>query len=95
MDDIAYISADHYTAAAISKKGDLWIWGDNSFGEIGNSRCGNGIPSVSTDVVSEPYLVLKKMKEVWFEDYTVYAMSFQDEEYIWGKNASATPTSAE
>lgn len=95
MDDIAFISADYYTAAAISKKGDLWMLGDNSFGEIGNSRRGNGMPSVSTDVVSEPYLVLKKIKEVRFEDFTVCAVTFQNQEYIWGKNAVATPKSAE
>ena len=91
LDDIAFIAADYNTAAAISKKGDLWIWGDNSFGEIGNSRRGNGQPSVSTDVVSEPYLALKKIKEVYFEDYTVYAVDFQDQKYSWGKNAAATP----
>ena len=79
MDDIAFISADYYTA----------------FGEIGNSRRGNGMPSVSTDVVSEPYLVLKKIKEVRFEDFTVCAVTFQNQEYIWGKNAAATPKSAE
>ncbi len=91
LDDIAFIAADDYTAAAISKKGDLWVWGDNSFGEIGNRRRGNGMPGVSTDVVSEPYLVLKKVKEVRFEDYTVYAVTFQDQEYRWGKNATAFP----
>lgn len=93
LDDIAYIAATGFTAAAISKKGDLWIWGDNSYGEIGNSRRGNGMPTASTDVVSEPYLVLKKMKEVWFEDdHTVHAITFRDEEYVWGGEASATPT---
>lgn len=91
MDDIAFIAADSVTAAAISKKGDLWVWGDNSFGEIGNGRRGNGMPSVSTDVVSEPYLALKKIKEVYFEDYTVYAVTFQDQEYSWGQNAAASP----
>lgn len=92
MEDIAFIAADAYTAAAISKKGDLWVWGDNSFGEIGNRRRGNGLPSVSTDVVSEPYLVLKQIKEVRFEDFTVYAVDFQDQEYSWGKNATAFPS---
>ncbi len=91
MDDIAFIAADYNTAAAISKKGDLWVWGDNSFGEIGNSRRGNGMPSVSTDVVSEPYLVLKKIKEVYFEDFTVYEVDFQNQKYSWGKNAVASP----
>ncbi|MCX4340330.1 MAG: penicillin-binding transpeptidase domain-containing protein [Lachnospiraceae bacterium] len=95
MDDIAFIAADHVTAAAISKKGDLWVWGDNSFGEIGNIRRGNGMPSVSTDVVSEPYLVLKKIKSVRFEDNTVYAVDFQDQEYCWGKNATAYPKPVE
>ncbi len=91
MDDIAFIAVDVYTAAAISKKGDLWIWGDNSFGEIGNRRHGNGLPSVSIDVVSEPYLALKQIKEVRFEDFTVYAVDFQDQEYSRGKNATAFP----
>lgn len=63
----------------------------NSFGEIGNKRRGNGLPGVSTDVVSEPYLALKQVKSVRFEDYTVYAIDFQDREYCWGQNATAYP----
>ena len=51
----------------------------------------NGMSGVSSDVVSEPYLALKKIKEMYFEDYTVYAVNFQDQEYSWGKNAVAYP----
>lgn len=91
MDDVAFIAAGHYTAAAVSNKGDLWVWGDNSFGEIGNGRRGNGMPGASTDVVSEPYLALKKVKEVYFEDFTVHAVDFQGQKYIWGKGVAASP----
>lgn len=29
-DNSGMIAADAYTAAAISKKGDLWVWGKNA-----------------------------------------------------------------
>lgn len=61
------------------------------YGVDDNGSRGNGMPSVSTDVVSEPYLVLKQIKEVRFDDFTVYAVNFQDKEYSWGKNAISFP----
>lgn len=41
FDYVKFIASGSYTAAAITKTGDLWIWGDNSYGQIGNGRKGN------------------------------------------------------
>lgn len=95
MDNVKYIAHGDYTAAAITGAGDLWIWGDNSFGEIGNGRKGNGLPSVSDDVVSKPYLVMKKVKSVRFDEHTVYASGSDDAVYAWGEEYSASPEKLE
>ena len=91
MDNVKFIAHGDYTMAAISGPGDLWIWGDNSNGMIGNGRKGNGLPAVSDDVVSEPYLTLKRIKSVRFGGCTVYAEGFDDEMYVWGEGHGAWP----
>lgn len=60
------------------------MWGDNSFGEMGNGRVGNKMPTASIDVVSEPYLVMKNIRKVTIEEFTVYAETMQGEIYTWG-----------
>lgn len=95
LDNVKFIECGLYTAAAITERGDLWVWGDNSFGQIGNGRKGNGMPTVSTDVVSEPYLALKKIQRVIFEEETVYAVDFYNNLYVWGKGNGVKPEKIE
>ena len=91
MDNVKFIAHGDYTMAAISGPGDLWMWGDNSNGMIGNGRKGNGLPEMSDDVVSEPYLTLKRIKSVRFGGGTAYAKGFDDEMYVWGEGHGAWP----
>lgn len=95
MDSVAYIACDSYTLAAIQENGDLWTWGDNSYGEIGNDRKGNEMPTVSTDVVSKPYFVLNQIQSVEFKDHVVSATKFDGTLYRWGNDTYAKPTLAE
>lgn len=91
MDHVKYAAVGGGYLMVLQEDGTLYTMGANLNGQLGNTRRGNGIPSVSTDVVSEPYLVLKKIKEVYFEDFTVYAVDFQNQKYSWGKNAVTSP----
>lgn len=84
-----------FTLAAISENGELYMWGDNSFGEIGNGKRGNGLPTISECYTSKPYLVKKNIKDVRFEDSTVYATNYWDEVYVWGQNRGSKPKKAE
>ncbi len=95
MDNVKFISLGEYTAAAISGSGDLWAWGDNSCGQVGNGRKGNGLPAFSDDVVSSPYLAMKKIKSVSIRGNTVTAVDFSDREYVWGEGYGASPREAE
>ena len=95
MDNVKFISLGDYTAAAISGPGDLWLWGDNSCGQVGNGRKGNGLPSVSDDVVSSPYLAMKKAKSVSIRGNAVTAVDFSGKEYVWGEGYGAWPKEAE
>lgn len=95
FDYVKFIASGSYTAAAITKTGDLWIWGDNSYGQIGNGRKGNEMPTASIDVVAEPYLVLKKIQSVKFENNTVYATDFENNVYAWGEENTAKPKKIE
>ncbi len=95
MKKISYIACDSYTAAAIREDGTLFTWGDNSYGEIGNRTKGNGMPTVSTYVVSEPFKLMEKIKEVRFEDYAAYATAFNGDVYVWGKGYTLSPKKIE
>ena len=88
MENVRYIDCGLYNLAAITKRGDLYMWGDNSFGEIGNGRVGNKMPTAAIDVVSEPYLVMKNIRKVTIEEFTVYAETMQGEVYTWGDSVA-------
>lgn len=95
MGKISYIACGLYTAAAIRNDGTLFMWGDNSFGEIGNRTKGNEMPTVSTYVVSEPFKLMEKIKDVHFDNHTVYATTFSGEVYVWGKGYTLSPKKIE
>ena len=73
MGGVAYIACGEQTAAAIKYSGELWMWGDNSYGEVGNKIAGNEMPAYHVNIVSKPYLTIEQVTKVWFEEHTVYA----------------------
>lgn len=85
MKDAVYVESGLYTLAAINDEGDLYMWGDNSFGEIGNGNRGEGLPTISIYYVSEPYLVKENIKDVRIDEFTVYATNYWDEVFAWGE----------
>ena len=88
MENVCYIDCGLYNLAAITKRGDLYMWGDNSFGEMGNGRVGNKMPTASIDIVSEPYLVMKNIRKVTIEEHTISAETMQGEIYTWGDSVA-------
>lgn len=95
MENAVYVECGLFTLAAISENGELYMWGDNSFGEIGNGKRGNGLPTISECYTSKPYLVKKNIKDVRFENSTVYATNYWDEVYVWGQNRGSKPKKEE
>lgn len=91
MENAVYVASGLYTLAAINEKGELYMWGDNSFGEIGNGNRGEGLPTISIYYVSEPYLVKKNIKDVAFDEFTVYATNYWEEVYAWGNSYGTKP----
>lgn len=59
LDNCIYVSSGSNTAGAITKKGELYTWGDNLFGECGQ---GTGIP-----IMAKPQKAASNVKMVWFE----------------------------
>ena len=95
MGGVSYIACGNQTAAAIKYNGELWMWGDNSYGEVGNRIVGNEMPTYHTNIVSKPYLTMEQVIKVWFDENTVYAETDSGETYVWGKGYAAVPTKIE
>ena len=38
LKNIRFITSKGYNAAAISKNNDLYLWGDNAYGQLGNGK---------------------------------------------------------
>ena len=58
MDDVLYIAAKEHNSAAITKKQQLYVWGDNRHGQIArDGRSGQG---------SMPELVMHSASSVYF-----------------------------
>ncbi len=70
-----------YSVSAITTNGDLYCWGDNSYGQIGN----NG----NTKKQTIPVQVLSNVKSVYYSysDYcSVSAITTDGDLYCWGNN---------
>lgn len=92
LSDCVFISAGNSHSAAITSNYDLYLWGDNSCGEIGNGERGNGFPTASNLVVSRPYLALKNVKWVRLLGTTTFAITTDNALWAWGSNQSTVPT---
>lgn len=98
MGGVAYIACGGRTIAAIKYNGELWMWGDNTYGQVGNKIAGPKGASTTNFSVTKPYLTMEQVKNVRFEgfnDSTVYAETLSGETYVWGEGYSAVPTRVE
>lgn len=73
-----YSSASHTRInAAITKNGDLYTWGQNAHGALGNG---------STENLYRPGKILSNVKSVGLGYYSGAAVTRDGQLYIWGKN---------
>ena len=93
MENVAYVdietTMDNYgsevgydtmsSTAAITKNGDLYMWGNNWIGQIG---CGKSGGTVYT-----PTKILSNISSVQLGLYTIAAISNDQSLYVWGENA--------
>ena len=40
LDHMRFVTSNWYNAAAISEDNDLYLWGDNAYGQLGNGKKG-------------------------------------------------------
>ena len=69
------ISAGPGHTAAINSNGELWLWGDNNYGQIGDS---------TTNPRSTPYKIPGTWKEVQAAPNDHYTMAIKSDGTLWG-----------
>lgn len=88
------VKAFGYTSSWITEHGDLYLCGDNSFGQIGNGKKGTGFPTLYQDIVKTPFCALGDCVEVTVSgvnDCTVTAKKKDGTVYIWGEDNTSSP----
>lgn len=71
---------------ALSESNDLYIWGRNWSGEVGNG---------TTDKVYEPQKVLSNISSYDIAGHSVVAVSTKNEMYVWGYDLTETEETGE
>jgi alpha-tubulin suppressor-like RCC1 family protein len=80
-DDGAHVfNSQAVTVAAITTSGDLYCWGYNEFGQVGNGQSGVDINQAT------PVKVLSSVASVTFDKGTAFAVTTSGDLYAWGRN---------
>lgn len=69
--------SDGYTSAAITEDGELYCWGNNSVGTVGNGTFINQLT---------PVKILEDVREVFLSSWTTIAITTNGDLYCWGFN---------
>ena len=77
MGNVKYVSLGYNHSAAITLNGDLYLWGDNYCGQIGNHSRRNA---------NEPVKIMSNVKEVSLGDRHSAAIKEDGRLYLWGDN---------
>jgi alpha-tubulin suppressor-like RCC1 family protein len=76
---VSFEDIDENTFAAITKAGSLYMWGTNTYGEVGNG---------TTEEQSKPQKVLDNVASVSCSNGTSAAITKDGSLYMWGGNCS-------
>ena len=84
--NVVYADAFGYTSSWITENGDLYLVGDNSYGQIGNGHKGSGSPELLKDVVTVPYHALTDCIDIKTDElFSEVTAQVQDGAvYTWG-----------
>ncbi|ASA25644.1 DUF5050 domain-containing protein [Paenibacillus donghaensis] len=90
MEQVDTFSAVRKNVLALTKSGDLYGWGINTSGEVGNGESSLSARSEIIKPVLEPTLIMNKIKEFKLGEeennyYNVLAVTDLDELYVWGR----------
>ena len=87
LHSIKFISGGNDFSMAIDSSGNLWTWGNNEYGELGNGTSGN-LASTPTQVKKCSGGNLTNIVQVQGGDYTTYALDATGQVWAWGSNAN-------
>ena len=74
---VVQVSLGYSYSAAITEEGDLYLWGYNKDGQLGNGTNENS---------NEPIKVMSNVKEVCLGEYHSAAITEEGDLYLWGRN---------
>lgn len=90
MEKVRAIAASGGNSAAVTENATLYLWGDNSYGQIGNGKSGAGFPMLGDCVSMVPEAIIKnKITEFHFSPYDGNRVKclayspFEDKTYEW------------
>ena len=85
LHSIKLIGGGNNFSIAVDSSGNVWTWGENQFGELGDGTSGN-LQNVPTQVVKCSGGNLTNIVFVQGGDQTAYALDANGEVWAWGKN---------
>ena len=95
-DNVYFAEAFGYTCGWIDEHQQLHLCGDNSYGQIGNGKKGNGYPTTYEAIVSTPYIALRNCVSFTSEDgKSVVAVRTDGAKYAWGGEYGPKPENIE
>ena len=88
LDNVAAVSCGNATTAAIKTDGSLWMWGDNTYGELGNSGSGNDTGNTGDPCQTVPVKVLDSVAAVSCGMQHTAAIKTDGTLWTWGRGDS-------
>ena len=86
MDGVENAAVGSSHISVVKTDGTLWVWGDNSGGQMGVGNCR------IEDSASYPQKLMKNVRATfsWFD--TTFAIDNNYDLYVWGNEASVAPS---
>ena len=83
---IVSIEAGGHNSAAISSTGDLYTWGSNAYGQIGNGENDKAHSYIPEKITIEDNGEVKEIKEISIGSNHSIALTSENKLYVWGDN---------